>query len=388
MKLKKTILKRNKILFLISIILIFITLTYFFTGFYDLTINQNTAIDLFSRWQEQQYIYRGIYPYDVTKDSPNMIPEIGAINSGGYPPWAFFTGFIFLPPISWPLTRFYHLLLNILSILVLAVFAYQIGLPYGKSKVLFTLIACLAISSHKSTLSMGQYGIIINALLITMFWLIQRNKNIWAGLIFAIAMVKPNISAPYFLILAIHKRIQAIIAFSLYITIGSINIWIITKLTPIYMLNKILGQSKDFADKGYSAIHAFTALGFDPRQATVFLGIIGILAITIIIYLCRNYSLLNLFAICSVIGRICVYHRHYDNLMLVFLLLAIIKTTFDNPNKLNTLFLTLVALSLWLPARIIDYANFEVVQIIIWISALGHILIQGKQVAIENRHSS
>ena len=59
MKLKKTILKRNKILFLISILLIFITLTYFFTGFYDLTITQNTAIDLFSRWQEQQYIYRG-----------------------------------------------------------------------------------------------------------------------------------------------------------------------------------------------------------------------------------------------------------------------------------------------------------------------------------------
>ena len=278
----------------------------------------------------------GLYPYDVTKDSPNIIPEIGAINSGGYPPWAFFTGFIFFPPISWQLTRFYHLLLNILSILVLAVFAYQIGLPYGKSKVLFTLTACLAVSSHKSTLAMGQYGIIINALLIIMFWLIQRNKNIWAGLIFAIAMVKPNISAPYFLILVIHKRIKAILAFSLYITFGSLNIWIITKLTLIYMLNKILEQSKHFADKGYSAIHAFTALGFDPRQATVFLGIIGILAITIIIYLCRNYSLLNLFAICSVIGRICVYHRIYDNLMLIFLLLAIIKITFDNPNKLNT----------------------------------------------------
>lgn len=379
MKRRKSVLEREKILFLISILLIFVSFVYFALGFYDLLITEERAFDLFSRWQEQQYIYRGLYPYDAMKGSPNIIPEIGVIDSGGYPPWAFFTGFFFLPPISWELTRFYHLFLNIVSILVLAVFAYQIGLAYGKSEALFTLTACLAVSSHKSTLEMGQYGIILNALLIIVFWLIQKNKNIWAGLIFGIAMVKPNISAPYFLILIIHKRFQAIISFSLYIIIGSINIWIITKLTPIYMINKIFKQSKHFADKGYSGIHAFTALGLDPKQATILLGIIGILVITIIIYLCRNYSLLNLFAICSVIGRVCTYHRIYDNLMLMFLLLAIIKITFDNINKLNIFFLSLVSLSLWLPAIIIDSANLEFVQIMIWIAALGHIFIQGKQ---------
>lgn len=378
MKQRRSVFKRRKILFSISILLIFVSFVYFALGFYDLLITEERAFDLFSRWQEQQYIYRGLYPYDAMKGSPNVIPEIGVIDSGGYPPWAFFTGFFFFPPISWELTRFYHLILNIVSILVLAVFAYQIGLPYGKCEALFTLTACLAVSSHKSTLEMGQYGIILNALLILVFWLIKKNKNIWAGLIFGIAMVKPNISAPYFLILIIQKRFKAIISFSLYIIFGSINIWIITKLTPVYMINKIIKQSKYFADKGYSGIHAFTALGLDPRQATILLGILGILAITIIIYLCRNYSLLNLFAICCVIGRVCTYHRIYDNLMLMFLLLAIIKITFDNFNKLNIFFLTLVSLSLWLPAILIDFANLEFIQIVIWIAALGHIFIRGK----------
>ena len=378
MKLKKAFFKQ-KTLFLISLLLILISFIYFSLGFYDLLINKNRAFDLFSRWQEQQYIYRGLYPYDAMKGSPNIIPEIGVIDSGGYPPWAFFTGFMFLPPISWELTRLYHVILNIVSIFVLAIFAYQIGITYGKSKALFTLTACLAVSSHKSTLEMGQYGIILNALLILTFWLIQKNKNIWAGLIFGIAMIKPNISAFYFLILIIQRRYQAILSFSLYIILGSINIWIITKLTPIYMLNKIFKQSKYFAHKGYSGIHAFTALGFDPKQATLFLGIIGILFITIIIYFCRNYSLLNLFAICSVIGRVCTYHRIYDNLMLVFLLLAIIKITFEKPNKLNIFFLSLVSLSLWLPAIFIDSFKLEFIQIIIWLIALGHILIQGRQ---------
>ncbi|NJM19915.1 MAG: DUF2029 domain-containing protein [Richelia sp. RM2_1_2] len=371
---RQEISQQERVLSLISLLLLFISLIYLSLGFYDLLITENRAFDLFSRWQEQQYIYRGIYPYDAMKGSPNIIPEIGVIDSGGYPPWAFFTGFFLFPPISWELTRLYHVLLNLLSILILGVFAYQIGLPYGRHQALFSLTASLAISSHKSTLEMGNYAIIINALLIIMFWLIERNKNIWAGLIFGIAMVKPNISALYFLILIIQKRLQAILAFFLYIILGSINIWIITKLTPIYMLDKIFGQSKYFADKGYSGIHLFTALGFDPKQATLFLGIIGILIITIVIYLCRNYSLLNLFAICCVIGRVFTYHRIYDNPMLIFLLLAMIKITFENTSKLNVFFLSLVSLSLWLPAIVIDFANLEFVQLIIWIIALVHIL--------------
>ncbi|MBV6623489.1 MAG: DUF2029 domain-containing protein [Rivularia sp. (in: Bacteria)] len=377
MKTIKSFIKQEKILF-VSILLTVPVLIYFFTGFYDLLIPKDTAVDLLSRWKEQQYIYQGVYPYDAMKGSPNIIPEIGVIDSGGYPPWSFFTGFVFFPPISWELTRLYHAFLNTISILISGIFAYRIGLPYNRAKALFCLTAVLAIASNKSTLTMGQYGLIVNALLILMFWLIQNNKNIWIGLMLGVAMVKPNISAPYFLILIIRKRLKSILAFSLYIILGSIYIWIITKLSPIYMLNKIFGQSKYFADKGYSAIGFVTALGLDPKQATVLLGIIGLLAVSIIIYLCRNYSLLNLFAICSVIGRVCIYHRHYDNVMLIFLLLAAIKLFFDKPNKLNILFVSLLGFSLWVPARIIDYFSLEFLPIIIWIAALGHILAQGR----------
>ncbi len=379
MKSKLSAFKQERVILFVSILLISISLIYLATGFYDLVIVKDLAVDLVSRWKEQQYIYQGVYPYDAMKGSPNIIPEIGVINSGGYFPWSFFTGFVFFPPIPLQLTRLYHALLNLVSILVSAIFAYRIGLAYSKKKALFSLAAILAIASTKSTLSMGQYGLIVNTLLILMFWLIQKNKNIWAGLIFGVAMVKPNISAPYFLILMIHKRFKAIFAFLLYIILGSINIWIITKLSPIYMLNKVFGQSKYFADKGYSAIGFVTALGLDPKQATLLLGIIGLFAVGVIIYLCRHYSLLNLFAICSVIGRIFVYHRHYDNLMLIFLFLAIIRLFFENPNKLNIFFVSLIGISLWIPARIIDYLNLEILQIIIWITALGHILIQGKQ---------
>lgn len=168
MKLRSARFNQETILLILSIILILLSLAYFTKGFYSLTINSSGAKDLSERWQEQQYIYQGQYPYDVRKESPHIDLEIGAITSGGYPPWAFFTGFIFLLGISWELTCLYYALLNIISILILAIFAYRIGYPYGKSKALFSIPASLATSSYVTTLKNGQYGI-INALLIRMF---------------------------------------------------------------------------------------------------------------------------------------------------------------------------------------------------------------------------
>lgn len=381
MKRTSLVFNPERIFFIISIFLIFLSLAYLIRGFYYLNIADNGAGDLLARWQEQQYIYRGIYPYDVRVGSPDVIPEIGAIHSGGYPPWAFFTGFIFLPPISWKLTRFYHALLNFFSLIILALFSYQIGIPYGRSKALFSIVASLAISSHASTLGLGQYGIIINALLIGMFWLLKKYQDIWAGLAFAMAMVKPNISALYLFVLIIHKRNKAILAFSLYIILASINIWIITKLDPIYMLNSVIAQSKYFAHEGYSGINLFTSLGLEPKVATILLALVGTGAITISIIFFnfwRNYSLLNLFATASVIGRIWTYHRIYDNVMLIFLLLAMLKMTFSNFQKLNILMLLLVSISLWLPVKSTDLAFIKVAQFIIWIIALCYLLIQSK----------
>ncbi|MTJ49317.1 hypothetical protein [Dolichospermum sp. UHCC 0259] len=59
----------EKIIFCLSIILSVICFVYLTKGYYYLIIDKQGAWDLHSRWQEQQYIYRGLYPYDITKGS-------------------------------------------------------------------------------------------------------------------------------------------------------------------------------------------------------------------------------------------------------------------------------------------------------------------------------
>ncbi|MDB9372521.1 glycosyltransferase 87 family protein [Nodularia sphaerocarpa] len=379
MKIKLFTYKNQKIIFCISFFLTILCLAYFTRGFYYLIVDPIGAGDLSARWQEQQYIYRGLYPYDITQGSPFIDPKIGAITSGGYPPWAFFSGFIFFPPISFELTRWYHALLNVISLVILAVFSYEIGKPYGHLKAWFTVVACLSVSSHATTLGLGQYGIIINALLIGVFWLLQKKHNFFAGLLLGLALLKPNISALYFFILVIRKRVDSALACGLYIVISSSIIGVITQVSPIYMMEKMIKVSKYYVNTGYSGINILTNVGINPLVATLLLALVGTAIVISLFYLFKGHSLLFLFAIASVIGRLWTYHLVYDNVMLVFLLLAVIYLTFNQPNRLNVVILSLVLLSLSLPAKFTDLPFAQIFQSTIWVSAFLYLLICQKE---------
>jgi hypothetical protein len=369
----------SKIIFGLSIVLTILCFAYFSRGFYYLIIDESGAGDLHSRWQEQQYIYRGLYPYDITKNSPLIDPRIGAITSGGYPPWAFFSGLIFFPPISFDLTRWYHGFLNTISLVILAIFAYQIGKPYGNLKAWFTVVACLSVSSHATTLGVGQYGIIINALLVGMFWLLKKNYNLSAGLFLGLALLKPSISALYFFILVIKKRINAVFACCVYIVIASSIIGMLVKVSPIYMVEKMITVSQYYVNSGYSGINVLTNFGINPLMATMLLAVLATAIIIGIFYLFKDNSLLFFFAIVSVMGRLWTYHLIYDNVMLIFLLLALINLTFNQSNKSNILILTLVLLSLSLPAKVTDLPFAQIIQSTIWIVGFFYLLICQKK---------
>lgn len=364
----------SKIIFGLSAALSIFCFLYLIIGFYKLIINAQST-DLYTRWKEQRYIYYGLYPYDITNGSPLIDPQLGAVTSGGYPAWAFFSGFIFFPPIPFELTLWYHVLLNAISLVILAIFAYQIGKPYGKLKAWFTIVTCLSLGTHTTTLGIGQYGIIINALLVLMFWLLQGNANISAGLILGLALLKPNISALYFFIPIIKKRINAVIACCLYIVVSSSIIGLIVKVSPIYMIEKVVKVSQYYVDRGYSGINVLLKFGINPLLATILLAIVATVVTVWLFYLFKDCSLLFLFAIASGIGRLWTYHLIYDNVMLVFLLLAIIELNFKRPNRFNLLVLILLCLTLLIPTFITYSIHAQIIQSIVWCTSLSYIVI-------------
>jgi hypothetical protein len=373
----------DKLLFILSVVLFVIAAIYLTKGFYILLLSsdQVNPQDLFTRWQEQQYIYHQQYPYYARVGSKNIIPEIGPIISGGYFPWSFFTGFFLVPNISWPLVRIYYTFLNIICLVIIGFFSYNVGLPYGKPKALFCLAASLAISSNCTILGVGQYGLIINGFLVGFFLAIKHYKYSWSGLFLGMAMIKPNISALYFFILMARRGFTGIIVFLIYLIFSSLFISLAVKVDVLKMIEEVFSQTKYFATTGSSTINYFVSFGIDTSSAVLISGIVAMLISMIIFYLCRSYDLLTLFAIAGVIARVSTYHLNYDNVMLIFLLLAIIKMTLIKPDKLNFLVMLVVGFSLWMPARTINFhtAYITSIQFSIWLFALGYLMFQEKQ---------
>lgn len=371
--------KESKYKVIISIVtfaLFFLALVYLVKGFYTLAFDSSRegARDLLERWKEQQYIYRGIYPYDM--NPAEIDPQLGKLRSGGYPPWAFFTGFWIFPPIDWTLTRFYHAFLNLLSLSILVRFAYQTGIPFGSRAAYFFIGACLAISSHCTTLNNGQYGIIINALLIGVFWLLDGKKNYLSGLIMGIALAKPSISASYLLILIVKRKFQAFLMTLFYLLVAIFAVGRLTRLSFFEIFGRFFSQIKYVADDGFSGIDVLLYLGLKVEVTAVLLSLVFVsLAVAIVKWL-RHFPLLTLFAVASVIGRIFFYHRSYDDLMLVFLLLALLKLTFSHPNWFNIMVLIVLGLTLWLPLSLQNLVvpYWLVLQTMVWVIALVYLL--------------
>jgi hypothetical protein len=369
---------QKDIWFFAALLLLSLTIAYFCRGFYFLLFADNGAGDLFLRWQEQQYVYRGLYPYYLSNYPYNYVPEIGHIESGGYPAWAFFSGFLIFPNFPWNITRFYQALLNIISLGILGVFAYQIGKPYGKSQALFSVAACFAVSSHATTLGLGQYGILVNAFLIGFYWLFKRHQ-IWAGILLGLAMGKPNIAASFFLPLLIKNKHKAVFSLFAYIISGTLTIVAITGVDVVSVFRGIYNQIRYFGDHGYTAVTVLGNLGVDPQIATLISGVIVFLVGSIFLQVLSNYSVLVLFAMSSVLGRFALYHRVYDNVMLIFLLAALIALYFKSAKKSDLFIFLLVGISLWIPAKLTDFSIVQVAQAIIWISSLIYLLLRERK---------
>lgn len=376
---------KKRVLWICSFLLIGLSIVYLGKGFYDalFVYNDEAVKDLWARWLEQQYIYQGQYPYYARPTKPiNVIEELGPVISGGYPPWAFLTGFLFVPNFSWQATRYYYVFLNIISLIVLATFSYSVTAPKNKAQGFFAVAASLAIIANCTTLRVGQYGLIINALLIGAFWMSQNRKYSWAGLFLGLAFVKPNISAFYFLIFWVRRQFKIILVFFLYLIFATFLISILTQASPANMFVNLIPQLNNFVLQGTSLINYFNFnKNIEPSFLIFIIGGVSLISLLTLFHLFRNASLLTLFAASCVMARLCTYHRIYDDVMLVFLLLAFLKMVYQNPQTPKIVVFILLGLSLWLPSGLSSFMDspWTIFQFTIWVIALCYLLVDELQ---------
>lgn len=377
-------------LIVLCIALTVATFTYWGRGLSFLTLAAADPTDLHQRWVDQRYILAGRNPYDVFFVTPKAafarrpmwnyrdaqpLPHVPAPTTGGYPPWAFFLGiFLYFPP--WPAVRIYFAAVNVAAGAFMFAFGFRLGLGHGRLPAIALALCCTGLGAASTTLGLGQYGIVIVAMLMASLWLLQGNHRLWAGVALGLAATKPTISALFGLPFLAQRQWTAIGGLAIYLLIADTAIWLLTKTNPIEMTLQMLraGAGQPYMQVGYGPMNLLMSAGLPQSVALPLTAATFGLTAAIVTWLWAKSPSLNQYAIAAVAGRLWTYHQLYDNLMLVFLLLALGDLALRTGSKLHWFGFVAVGISLWAPGRWCDFVAFQNFQMLIWIAGLAVLL--------------
>jgi len=396
--------RRHRLLWVASAILLLVSAAYIGRGLRVLVFQDVPATDLHMRWQEQRYVYNRQNPYDVVQlvraqqyhlplpecSRDNRVdPKIGKPyqRAGGYPPWTFLTVTPIVLPTPWNFTATYFAALNVLALVITFVWAYQIGRPHSQAGGVFLGAAALAAFGHYRLLQVGQYGILVNAMLIGVYWLARQRRAAASGTLFGLATLKPQISALFALSYLVRRQWRALAAATAYVVFASFFTWFMTRTNPIEMLGQMYALAQSWVDHPNPSIHEQIPMGcnslasillnldLDRKIATPLAAMTGAVLAGVLMWLWRNGSTLTLFAIAATTGRLWAYHRPYDDVMLIFLLVALGKLAISHRSIAAVVGFCLVGVSLWayFPDRFPPLA-LQIAIMSSWLFGLGALL--------------
>jgi len=359
-------------------------------GMYHLVLDDGAlgAIDLRSRWQEQHYVFRHKNPFEVrdrwsaaqnaTESALQRNSTIEAdlgVPRPGYPPWAYFTGAALTWPSNWMAARYYFAVVDVLSLVILAGWAYREGVSAGGWVPILACAAVLATFSIHSTLGTGQYGIIVLVSLFAVLWFDEGNRPILSGLVLGIALIKPTISLPFLIPMLVKRRWKAVTVALLYILSASCVTWWLTGTNPLRMLRQMAGPfSLRSIQDGVDPVALLAKLNVKGDAAMRVSAVFVLIMSFALVFAWRRASMLTLFAIASVTARLWTYHRGYDDLIGLFLLLALGKSALVCRTNMAAAAFLVMGAALWLPARLLG-TEVGILILTAWIGCAAVLLI-------------
>jgi hypothetical protein len=373
---------------ILCVVLGIVSFIYWAKGMMYLAVRSATPNDLRLRWVDERYVFAGRNPYDTFfVTNPNIrspgpmwnprptspLPGIGPPLNAGYPPWAFFAGAIFYWP-NWPAVRWYFAIINLLAGGLIFAWAYGLGRSHGKLAALALALGCTACSAEATTLGLGQYGIVITALLAASLWLCVRRRGAGSGLMLGLALAKPIIAGPFCVPMLFRREWKVIGLLAAYLVVADAVIWAVTKTNPVEMLLQMLRAGQGYMTDAYGPMNALIGMGMSQQHALAVTAVVVFSIGAILMWRWVEAPLLVHFAIASVAGRLWTYHKLYDNVMLVFLLVAAGELAFRSRRPACFAVFLLIGLTLWAPGKACDHLSFQIFQVLMWIAGMAFIL--------------
>jgi hypothetical protein len=331
--------------------------------------------DLARRWLENAYFVRHVNSLDVFAGTAPIAPDIGPAHPGGYPPWSLVLGLLVAPPINQELLRWYFALLNAFALAAVVVFARRMSAPYGTAAVNLVTASVLAVSANAVTLRNGQYGLLINGFLAALLAAFGARRPLWGGLFLAFAALKPQSSGPFALLLLARRRWLAALTAAVVLGACTFGAALWLESSPLRLLSQVFGQASHWEGGDTGILRLLLLAGVPRGPAISGLAVTSLVVGTVLYAVHRERSLPVQAAIACVVARMWAYHRRYDDMLLVFLLVPLALAAFERPTRGAWLAFVSVGVTLWLPFREVDHGALLVLaKVLVWFGGLAWLL--------------
>jgi hypothetical protein len=214
-------------------------------------------------------------------------------------------------------------------------------------------------------------------LLVLQLMLIERGRPISAGVAWAGAMIKPQIALASAALFIAHRTGRGlVVGVTVLAALSAAAIWWTDISFRAVAEHWLFRWPVGFAlsSKALGPAHMADWLGWNQR--VVHFAALGVLAVSVVTAarrLPRDLLRLDLLpgaALCAVLGRVLLYHRHYDDVMLFPLLMACLALALTTPTGANVAMAVSVGVTLVVPMRVLSWIPFaEVILPAIWVIA-------------------
>lgn len=292
-------------------------------------------LDMQMRAAEYDLFRAQYYPnHQVEKAPPGVVqrfPEgVRAIHSV-YPPYAFPTFAAYFEPGGISQGRVVLLTLWVASLAGMGAMGFHALRDGGPAIACIGALTAFAISGNKSALHLGQFVMPCVGLLMLQLRLIRRGRPIAAGLCWSLAMVKPQVALPFAALFLLRKQWQGLAVGAVVLGLLSWAACAWTDNDLVAVLAQWSGNaSKNFATEGFKASPAALADAIGTDRLAVQLSLLAAAAALLCFAAAAvrrlgSDCLLPLAGLASVAGMLCFYHRLYDQIMLLPMLLAVMS---------------------------------------------------------------
>jgi hypothetical protein len=319
------------------------------------------GLDPFTAWQQAHI--NSYVPGRSSIGTPSTAGPFGDVDPTS-PPWAYpFYFALFWPPMTF--VRWYYAGISFLCLTASSWCAWRLlSSSSGVGQARIAAMALLASGATVTATEVGQVSVPVAAALMAATAFIVRGRTRVAGVLIGLALSKPTIATP-FLLAALPFEATGVLTGALltvglsscvsYLQIGATPLGWLAHLSEFAAMNTGAGQ--------LTGTSLLQALGVGDRLAVLAPGLAGLFLMGAALFPQKRWSSpLPLFAVAAVVSRYWSYHRSYDDVTLVFVLLAALEATARDNRPVMRLVTGLVLLSLVMPARIHSTVWFQVLQ--------------------------